>query len=101
MHVQGVRHRDYRSRLAGAPGLGGVIRRTVQAIARPRCGWCQRGLYHEMTMLEAADEIGHYLAWEQLAHHRRGLPLVNIYQMIDIELNFGWSDVATMSKHRS
>jgi L-lactate dehydrogenase (cytochrome) len=35
--VPGARYRDYRSGLAGAPGLGGSLRRAAQAACRP--GW--------------------------------------------------------------
>ncbi len=34
--VPGARYRDYRSGLAGAPGLAGKLRRAAQAAARPR-----------------------------------------------------------------
>jgi L-lactate dehydrogenase (cytochrome) len=37
--VPGSRYRDRRSGLAGAPGLGGDIRRTAQAMARPGWAW--------------------------------------------------------------
>jgi len=36
MPVPGTRYRDYRSGLAGAPGLRGSLRRTCQALRRPR-----------------------------------------------------------------
>jgi L-lactate dehydrogenase (cytochrome) len=39
MPVPGSRYRDVRSGLAGAPGLAGTLRRTAQAIARPRWAW--------------------------------------------------------------
>lgn len=39
MPVPGSRYRDYRSGLAGAPGMRGALRRTLQAIARPRWAW--------------------------------------------------------------
>ena len=39
MPMPGSRYRDYRSGLAGAPGLGGKLRRAVQAAARPRWAW--------------------------------------------------------------
>ncbi|TFU01489.1 alpha-hydroxy-acid oxidizing protein [Polymorphobacter arshaanensis] len=37
--VPGARYRDYRSGLAGAPGLGGALRRATQAVTRPRWAW--------------------------------------------------------------
>ena len=37
--VLGSRYRDYRSGLAGAPGLGGAARRVGQALLRPRWAW--------------------------------------------------------------
>lgn len=39
MPVPGSRYRDVRSGLAGAPGLSGSIRRTWQAMRRPRWAW--------------------------------------------------------------
>lgn len=39
MPVPGSRYRDYRSGLAGAPGLGGDVRRFAQALLRPRWAW--------------------------------------------------------------
>jgi L-lactate dehydrogenase (cytochrome) len=39
MPVPGTRYRDYRSGLAGAPGILGAARRTMQAVIRPRWAW--------------------------------------------------------------
>ena len=39
MPVPGSRYRDYRSGLAGAPGLPGSVRRAWQALMRPRWAW--------------------------------------------------------------
>lgn len=39
MPVPGTRYRDYRSGLAGAPGLAGAVRRFLQAAARPGWAW--------------------------------------------------------------
>ncbi len=39
MPVPGTRYRDYRSGLAGAPGLAGDLRRVAQALARPGWAW--------------------------------------------------------------
>ena len=39
MPVPGVRYRDYHSGLAGAPGLGGSLRRLGQALTHPRWAW--------------------------------------------------------------
>jgi L-lactate dehydrogenase (cytochrome) len=39
MPIPGSRYRDYRSGLAGAPGLRGTLRRTLQALCRPRWAW--------------------------------------------------------------
>ena len=39
MPVPGSRYRDYRSGLAGAPGLAGAIRRTWQSVLRPHWAW--------------------------------------------------------------
>lgn len=39
MPVPGSRYRDYRSGLAGSPGLAGGLRRTVQGALKPRWAW--------------------------------------------------------------
>lgn len=39
MPVPGSRYRDYRSGLAGAPGLRGTLRRALQAVQHPRWAW--------------------------------------------------------------
>jgi L-lactate dehydrogenase (cytochrome) len=39
MPVPGSRYRDYHSGLAGAPGVGGAVRRFAQALAHPRWAW--------------------------------------------------------------
>lgn len=39
MPVPGTRYRDYRSGLAGAPGIAGSFRRFVQAALHPRWAW--------------------------------------------------------------
>ncbi|HET8880632.1 MAG TPA: FMN-dependent L-lactate dehydrogenase LldD [Solimonas sp.] len=39
MPVPGTRYRDYRSGLAGAPGIGGALRRFGQACLRPGWAW--------------------------------------------------------------
>ncbi len=39
MPVPGSRYRDYHSGLAGAPGLKGALRRTLQAVVHPRWAW--------------------------------------------------------------
>ncbi|WP_348239987.1 alpha-hydroxy-acid oxidizing protein, partial [Salmonella enterica] len=39
MPVPGSRYRDYRSGLAGAPGMRGALRRVWQAMLRPAWAW--------------------------------------------------------------
>ena len=39
MPVPGARYRDYHSRLAGSPGLGGQVRRIAQVLRRPGWAW--------------------------------------------------------------
>jgi L-lactate dehydrogenase (cytochrome) len=50
MPVPGTRYRDYRSGLAGAPGIGGSARRLAQAVMHPRWAWDVglRGRPHEL-----------------------------------------------------
>ena len=50
MPVPGTRYRDYRSGLAGAPGVAGSVRRLAQAVMHPRWAWDVglRGRPHEL-----------------------------------------------------
>jgi L-lactate dehydrogenase (cytochrome) len=69
MPVPGSRYRDYRSGLAGAPGIAGSIRRFCQAVARPRWAWDVgvRGTPH--TLGNVAPVLGNntgledYFSW--------------------------------------
>lgn len=69
MPVPGSRYRDYRSGLAGAPGMSGSIRRFCQALARPRWAWdvgiC--GTPHQLgnvaPLLGNKSGLEDYFAW--------------------------------------
>ncbi len=69
MPVPGSRYRDYRSGLAGAPGMRGSIRRFCQALARPRWAWdvgiC--GTPHQLgnvaPLLGNKSGLEDYFAW--------------------------------------
>ncbi|WP_297508548.1 FMN-dependent L-lactate dehydrogenase LldD [uncultured Caulobacter sp.] len=69
MPVPGTRYRDYRSGLAGAPGLGGAARRFAQAMVRP--GWAYdvglRGGPHSLgnvaPVLKGKTGIEDFFAW--------------------------------------
>lgn len=69
MPVPGSRYRDYRSGLAGAPGIRGSIRRFCQALARPRWAWdvgiC--GSPHQLgnvaPLLGSKTGLEDYFAW--------------------------------------
>jgi L-lactate dehydrogenase (cytochrome) len=69
MPVPGSRYRDYRTGLAGAPGLTGAARRTLQAIARPRWAWDVgvRGRPHALgnvaPVLSGKSGIEDFFAW--------------------------------------
>ncbi len=69
MPVPGSRYRDYRTGLAGAPGLAGAARRTFQAIARPRWAWDVgvRGRPHALgnvaPVLSGKSGIEDFFAW--------------------------------------
>ena len=69
MPVPGSRYRDYRTGLAGAPGLAGAARRTLQAIARPRWAWDVgvRGRPHALgnvaSVLSGKSGIEDFFAW--------------------------------------
>ena len=69
MPVPGTRYRDYRSGLAGAPGLAGDLRRVAQALTRP--GWCYdvglRGRPHSLgnvaPVLGPRSGLEDFFAW--------------------------------------
>lgn len=69
MPVPGSRYRDYRSGLAGSPGLGGALRRTLQAAARPRWAWDVgvHGRPHSLgniaPVLGKNSELTDFFAW--------------------------------------
>lgn len=69
MPVPATRYRDYRSGLAGAPGTSGAIRRTLQALARPRWAYDVglRGRPHSLgnvaPLLGENSGIEDFFAW--------------------------------------
>ena len=69
MPVPGSRYRDYRSGLAGAPGLVGALRRTTQAMLRPRWAWDVglMGRPHKLgnvaPVLKGKSGIEDFFAW--------------------------------------
>jgi L-lactate dehydrogenase (cytochrome) len=69
MPVPGSRYRDYRSGLAGAPGLAGDLRRAWQAVRRPDWAWdvgvCGRphSLGNVAPVLGAKSGIEDFFAW--------------------------------------
>lgn len=69
MPVPATRYRDYRSGLAGAPGLSGVTRRILQALARPRWAYDVglRGRPHSLgnvaPLLGRGSGIEDFFAW--------------------------------------
>lgn len=69
MPVPGARYRDVRSGLAGAPGLGGQIKRFTQAMMRPDWAWdvgvCGRPhqLGNIAPVLNGATGIEDFFAW--------------------------------------
>lgn len=72
MPVPGSRYRDVRSRLAGAPGLSGFLRRAAQGIARPRWAWDVgiRGRPH--TLGNVAPVLGQKTGLEDFFAWMRG-----------------------------
>jgi len=69
MPVPGTRYRDYRSGLAGAPGLAGALRRFGQAARHPRWAWDVgvRGRPHVLgnvaPVLGRGSGLEDFLAW--------------------------------------
>jgi len=69
MPVAGTRYRDYRSGLAGAPGLAGSLRRFAQAAAHPRWAWDVgvRGRPHHLgniaPVLNGNTGLEDFFAW--------------------------------------
>ena len=69
MPIPGSRYRDYRSGLAGAPGLRGALRRTLQGAARPGWAWDvgirgrPHGLGNVMRKLDGRTGIEDFFAW--------------------------------------
>ncbi|HEY8031326.1 MAG TPA: FMN-dependent L-lactate dehydrogenase LldD [Methylocella sp.] len=67
--VPGSRYRDYRSGLAGAPGIGGAVRRLYQAALRPGWAWDVgiRGRPHQIgnvvPFLGDSTGLDDYFAW--------------------------------------
>jgi L-lactate dehydrogenase (cytochrome) len=69
MPVPGMRYRDRRSGLAGAPGFAGDLRRFWQAAMRPAWAWDvgllgrPHGLGNVAPLLKGATGIGDFFAW--------------------------------------
>lgn len=69
MPVPGTRYRDYRSGLAGAPGITGAIRRFWQSATHPRWAWDVglRGMPHHLgnvaPVLEGKTGLEDFFAW--------------------------------------
>ncbi|WP_203290718.1 FMN-dependent L-lactate dehydrogenase LldD [Maricaulis parjimensis] len=69
MPVPGTRYRDYRSGLAGAPGLAGDLRRAAQALLRPGWAWDVglRGRPHHLgnvaPVLKGKTGLQDFFAW--------------------------------------
>jgi L-lactate dehydrogenase (cytochrome) len=69
MPVPGSRYRDYRSGLAGAPGISGSLRRTWQALQRPQWAWDVgiRGRPHSLgniaPVLNGSTGLEDFFAW--------------------------------------
>jgi L-lactate dehydrogenase (cytochrome) len=69
MPTPGARYRDYRSGLAGAPGLAGALRRMAQVLARPRWAWDVglRGRPHSLgnvaPVLGGKSGLEDFFAW--------------------------------------
>lgn len=69
MPVPGTRYRDYRSGLAGAPGLKGALRRSCQALRHP--GWAMdvgllgrpHSLGNVAPLLEEKSGLDDFLGW--------------------------------------
>ncbi|TFI57626.1 alpha-hydroxy-acid oxidizing protein [Sphingomonas parva] len=84
MPVPGSRYRDYRSGLAGAPGLKGALRRVGQAMLRPRWAW-DVGVHGRPHALgNVAPVLG----------PNTGLEDFFAWMRDNFEPNVGWDDIA-------
>jgi L-lactate dehydrogenase (cytochrome) len=84
MPVPGSRYRDYRSGLAGAPGLKGAMRRVGQAVMRPRWAW-DVGVHGRPHALgNVAPVLG----------PNSGLEDFFAWMRDNFEPNVGWDDIA-------
>lgn len=69
MPTPGARYRDYRSGLAGAPGIEGALRRMAQGLTRPRWAWDVglRGRPHSLgnvaAVLGGKSGLEDFFAW--------------------------------------
>ena len=69
MPMPGTRYRDYRSGLAGSPGLAGSLRRFAQALKHPRWAWDVgvRGRPHQLgnvaPVLGKSSGLEDFFAW--------------------------------------
>ncbi len=69
MPIPGSRYRDYRTGLAGAPGLKGALRRTWQGAMKPSWAWDvgvmgrPHGLGNVMRKLQGRTGIEDFFAW--------------------------------------
>jgi L-lactate dehydrogenase (FMN-dependent) and related alpha-hydroxy acid dehydrogenases len=83
MPVPGTRYRDYRSGLAGAPGVKGMLRRAGQAMLRPAWAWDVgvRGRPHALG--NVAPVLGEKTGLEDFFAWMRG----------NFEPRVGWDDI--------
>lgn len=89
MPVPGTRYRDYRSGLAGAPGVRGDVRRALQAVARPAWAW-DVGLHGRPHSLgNVAPVLGPNSGLEDFFAWMRG----------NFDSSVTWADLAWVREH--
>ncbi|QAY76292.1 FMN-dependent L-lactate dehydrogenase LldD [Sphingosinicella sp. BN140058] len=89
MPVPGSRYRDYRSGLAGAPGLKGSVRRTLQAMMRPRWAWDVGVNGRPHALGNVAPVLGPNTGLEDFFAWMRN----------NFEPNVGWHDIEWIRAH--
>jgi L-lactate dehydrogenase (cytochrome) len=89
MAVPGTRYRDYRSGLAGAPGLRGDLRRMLQVMRRPAWAW-------DVGLLGRPHHLGNVAP---LLGKRTGLEDFFAWMRANFDPAVSWADLEFVRQH--